>query len=141
MKHDNIKENEFRDKLIRDLERREINVVNLHGGTFDLIIEGNRPCVVELKRMQDKPIGVYDEGNKGFKFTKEQTEEIYKMEFPPIVIAFERDKYYLLKPKWVQDEVIDRLEFGTAILSLKFCEFPEPLTYERLTEEIVKLTT
>jgi len=34
----------------------------------------------------------------------------------------------------------ERFEFGTAIISLKYCEFPDPLTYEQLIEEITRLT-
>jgi len=134
-------ESRFKDRLIRDLRKKGINVVNLHRGTFDLIIEGNRPYIVELKRMRDKPIGVWEEGNKGFTFTEEQTEEISNMKFPPIVIAFEKNKNYLLTPEWVQEEVSGRLEHGTAILSIKYCDFPKPLTYEKLIEEITRLTT
>lgn len=139
MSHD-MGEEEFRNKLIRDLRKRGINAVNLHRGTFDLIVEGNRPYVVELKRIREKPIGVYDEGNKGFRFTEEQTEEISNMEFPPVVIAFEGEEYYLLTPDWIQEEVGGRLEHGTAILSFKYCQFPNSLTYEQLLEKLVRLT-
>lgn len=134
-------ESRFGNKLIQDLRQRGINVANLHKGTFDLIIEGARPYVAELKRMRDKPIGVWDEGNRGFTFTEEQTEEISNMKFPPVVIAFGKDEHYLLSPEWVQEEVSARLEHGTAILSLKHCDFPNPLNYEELIEEIVRLTT
>lgn len=136
-------EHKFRDKLIQDLKqfKDRINVVNLHGGTFDLIIEGNRPYIIEIKKIRDKPIGVWDEENRGFIFSKEQTKEISRMKFPPIVVAFEKDKYYLLPPEWVQEEVKCRLEHGTAILSIKYCEFPSSLTYEKLIEELMRLTT
>ena len=138
-----MKENRFRNKLIQDLKqfKDRINVINLHGGTFDLIIEGNRPYIVEIKYMRDKPIGPYDEGNRGFILSEAQTEEICQMKFPPVVVAFEETKYYLLSSEWVQEEVKCRLEHGTAILSLKYCEFPNPLTYEKLIEELVRLTT
>ena len=38
-----MREDEFRDKLIQDWKRFKDrnNVVNLHGGTFELIIESN----------------------------------------------------------------------------------------------------
>lgn len=137
---DDVGEENFRDKLILDLRKLGINAVNLRGGTFDLIIEGNRPYVVELKRMRNKPIGVYDEGNRGFRFTEEQTREISQMKSPPIVIAFDKDEYYLLLPDWVKEETSSRLEFGTAIMSLKNCEFPNPLTYQQLVQEISKMT-
>jgi len=43
-------ESEFQETLIRDSKRRGINVVGLHGGTFDLIVEGKRSFVCEIKK-------------------------------------------------------------------------------------------
>ena len=76
-----LQEAESREGLIRDLQKKGISIVNLYTGTFDLIVEGKRPFVCELKRMAE---GTRFSGDReAFKFTKEQTREIMKMKFPP----------------------------------------------------------
>jgi len=135
-----VKEKELQNTLIRDLQSKGINVVNLRGGTFDLIVEGTRPYVCDLKRISSGLRG-FPEDEKGFKFTKEQTKEILKMKFPPFAVAFDNDDYYFLPPDWVKREVEDLKEFNTAIMMLNIRPFPPAKTYAEILKEIVVFVT
>ena len=133
-----MKEEEFRNNLISDLNSRDINVINLKGGTFDIIIEGNRPFIGEIKRVTQGGHRGFEESEKGFSFTEEQTKEIPKMRFPPFVIAFYQNDCYFLEPNWVKREVTDLIDYKTAILYFSVRPFPTPLTYSEILEEIIK---
>ena len=134
-------EDQIRQKVIEDIENRGFNVINLGNGTFDLIIEGKRPYLVELKIMKDSPRGFIEPDNFGFTFSNQQTMEISKTKYPPIVLAFDmdskRDKNHLLMPEWVKEETEGRLGFDTAILSTKFCDFPKPIKYSELINKLL----
>jgi len=93
-----LREEEFKNNVIRDLQSSGVNVVNMRGGTFDLIIEGKRPFVCEVKRITTEGHRGFKEMEKGFSFTREQTSEILKMRFPPFVIAFHQEECYFLEP-------------------------------------------
>lgn len=136
-----VKEEEFRNNLIRDLQSRGINVVNIRGGTFDLIIEGKRPFVCEVKRIISGGHRGFKESEKGFSFTKEQTNEILKMRFPPFVIAFHQRDCYFLEPNWVEREVTDLKEYETAIMYFSVRPFPPAKTYAEILEEVIKFVT
>lgn len=126
--------------MILDLKNRGINAVNLHGGTFDLIVEGKRPFVSEIKRMVKGTRFLGDE--EGFKFTKDQTREIRKMRFPPFVIAFTEDgRYYFLSPDWIKEQVEDLKEYPTAIMMPSAREFPPAKSYLDVLEEIINFVT
>lgn len=133
-------EAEFRDAFILDLQKRGINVVNLHGGTFDLIVEGKRPFVCELKRMAEGTRFLGDQ--EGFKFTEEQTKEILRMKFPPFVIAFTEDgRYYFLAPNWIKEQVEDLKEYPTAIMMPSARQFAPAKSYVEVLEDTVKFVT
>jgi len=133
-------EAEFREASVHDLQKRSINVVNLHGGTFDLIVEGKRPFVCEIKRMAEGTRFLGDED--GFKFTEEQTKEILRMKFPPFVIAFtEDDRYYFLPPDWTKEQVEDLKEYPTAIMMPSARQFPPAKSYAEVLEDILKFVT
>jgi len=133
-------EEQFRNRLIRDLRSMKINAVNLHAGTFDLLVEGVRPFVCELKRMAKGTRFMGDE--EGLKFTEDQTAEILRMSFPPFVLAFSPDGgHYFLTPDWVKEQVEDLSEYATAILMPSAREFPPAMTYTevlRKVEEFVR---
>lgn len=133
-----LKEDEFRNNLVRDLQSNGINVVNMRGGTFDLIIEGWRPFVCEVKKITVGGHRGFKENEKGFSFTKEQTSEILKMKFPPFVIAFHQKECYFLEPDWVKREVTDLKEYDTAILYFSVRPFPSAKTYAEVIEEVTK---
>ena len=133
-----MKEEEFRNNLISDLNSQNINVINLKGGTFDIIIEGNRPFIGEIKRVTKGGHRGFEENEKGFSFTEEQTKEIHKMRFPPFVVAFYQKDCYFLEPDWVKREVADLIEYKTAILYFSVRPFPTPMTYSEIIKEIIK---
>ncbi len=133
-----MKEEKFRNRLIRDLDSRGVNVVNLKGGTFDIIIEGNRPIIGEIKRITKGGHRGFEEDEKGFSFTEEQSKEIPKMKFPPFVVAFYENEIYFLDPNWVKREVTDLMEYKTAIMYFSVRPFPTPITYSELIEKIIK---
>lgn len=136
-----MKEKEFRNNLIRDLKSRGINVINMCGGTFDLIVEGKRPFICEVKRITSGGLRGFKESENGFSFTKEQTSEILKMRFPPFVVAFHQKDFYFLEPDWVKREVTDLKEFETAIMYFSVRPFPPAKTYAEILEEIIKFVT
>jgi hypothetical protein len=133
-------------KLEKDLENRGINVVCLgENATFDLIIEGDRPYVVELKRVMSPPPGLpWEKKERGFRFTETQHSEIAKMKFPPLVLAFDEKGYYWFDPALVKREVKERDAYKKAIFaSGPKTETPEfeviynnPLTYEDLLKKL-----
>jgi len=136
-----MKEDEFRDKLIRDLKSKKINVVNLRRGSFDLIVEGIRPFVCEVKKIKKGGHRGFEENEKGFSFTPEQTSEILKMKFPPFVIAYYRNDYYFLNPKWIKREVTDLKKYKRAIMYFSVRPFPPAKNYNEILREIIKFVT
>jgi len=133
-------EEEFRNNLVQDLQSRGINVVNLRGGTFDLVIEGKRPYVCEIKRMTRGTRFLGDE--EGFKFTEAQTKEIKNMKFPPFIITFASGgRHYFLSPDWIKEQVEDLREYATAIMMPSARQFPPAMSYSRILEEIVDFVT
>jgi hypothetical protein len=133
-------EDEFRDKLIQDLKKKNINVVNLRRGSFDLIIEGTRPFLCEIKQITIGGHRGFEENQKGFSFTPEQTREILKMKFPPLVIAYFKNKYYFLDPEWIKKEVTELEEYKRAIMYFSVRPFPPAKNYNEILYEIVKFT-
>ena len=133
-------ESESQETIIHDLKSRDINVVNLHGGTFDLIVEGKRPFVCEIKRMAEGIRFLGDE--EGFKFTEDQTREIRNMRFPPFVVAFTEDgRHYFLSPDWIKEQVGDLKKYPTAIMMPSARQFPPAKSYQEILEEIIKFVT
>ena len=128
----------FRIKFIQHLLKKDINSINLGNGTFDLIVEGNRPYIVEFKKLQILSLKENLVKNRGFFFTATQIKAISKMKFPPIVIAFDLflDENYLFPPLWVQKEVVCREKYGEVLITTYFCEFPPSVTFEELINKI-----
>jgi hypothetical protein len=137
-----LREGEFRDKLVSDLQSSGINVVNMRGGTFDLVIEGKRPFVCEVKRIKLGGCRGFPEPNaKCFKYSEEQTIEILKMKFPPFVVAFYQKECYFLEPDWVKENVTDLKEFKVAIMDFNARQFPPAMTYAEVLKEIIKFVS
>lgn len=136
-----MKEDEFRDKLIRGLQSNRINVVNLRQGTFDLIVEGVRPFVCEVKQITKGGHRGFKEDEKGFSFTPEQTSEILKIKFPPFVVAYYENDCYFLDPEWVKREVTDLKEYDKAIMYFSVRPFPPAKTYNEILNEIIEFVT
>lgn len=135
-------EPEFKIKLIEDLGKRGINAVDLgETGTFDLIIEGQRPYVVELKKVT--PDYSTHMQQKGFDFRRSQHREIEKMKFPPLVIGFDDKGCYWFEPERVKTEVTERHEYYESGQAARFRtpyfeEFSNPLTYEDFLKKLVR---
>lgn len=132
-------ERSFRERIIKDLKAKKINAVNLGQGCFDLLVEGKRPFVCEIKQIKLGTRG-FPEDDKQFKFTKEQTREILKMKYPPFVVAFWKNEYYFFKPDWIKKQVTDLEEYDEAIMSDKIRNFRAPINYKELLKEIINFT-
>lgn len=143
-----MKEETLRKKIIRDLLTKRINGINLKSGTFDLLIEGNYPTILELKIITGggkRGFVETEEGNmKGFTFTPDQTREILKMKFPIYVLAKDGNDYYLFEPKWVKKQVIDLKDYNRAIIyefrwNEKKYGIVQPITYNHAINKIAKV--
>jgi len=135
-----MNEREFQKRLMADLQKRGVNVVDFCKGTFDLLVEGVRPFVCEIKLFGTGVRG-FQEEEKGFVFTEDQTKEILRMKFPPFVVVSDDDKCYFLPPDWVKREVEDLKEFPKAIMMLSIRPFPIPKNYEETLEQIIAFVT
>jgi len=135
-----MSEKDFQKRLAADLKKTGINAVDLSHGTFDLLIEGVRPFVCEMKLLGTGVRG-FQEDEEGFVFTEDQTKEILKMKFPPFVVVSDDDKCYFLPPDWVKREVEDLKEFPRAIMMKKFRPFPAPMTYGEALRQIIAFVT
>ncbi|DAC72861.1 MAG TPA: hypothetical protein DSN98_03030 [Thermoplasmata archaeon] len=104
-----MNEEDLRTIVIRDLQAKGINVMNFKSGTFDLMVEGSNPLILELKMITvGGKKGFIEKENvhkKGFAFTEDQTHEILKSKFPVYVLANDGHDYYLFNPKWVKFQV------------------------------------
>lgn len=114
-----------------------VNVINLKGGTFDIIIEGKRPFIGEIKKITKGGHRGFKENEKGFSFSEEQTKEIPKMRFPPFVVAFYHNECYFLEPDWVKREVTDLMDYKKAIMYFSIRPFPAATTYSEIIENII----
>jgi len=136
-----MNEDKIRDKIIRDLELKNINVVNLRRGSFDLIIEGIRPFICEIKQITKGGHRGFKEDEKGFSFTEPQTNEIPKMKFPPFVVAYYKNDFYFFNPKWIKKHVTElnkEYKYRRAILYDSIRHFPSAKNYNDILLEIIK---
>jgi hypothetical protein len=143
-----MNEQDLRTLVIRDLHTKGINVINFKSGTFDLIVEGSNPIILELKMITGGGKRGFIEteaGNKkGFTFTEDQTHEILKAKFPIYVLANDGHDYYLFDPKWVKSQVEDLKEYERAIIyefrwKDKEWNVFSPITYDVAINNIVKI--
>ena len=143
-----MNEEDLRTIVIRDLHAKGINVINFKNGTFDLIVEGSNPIILELKMITGggkRGFVETKEGNKkGFTFTEDQTREILKTKFPIYVLANDGHDYYLFDPKWVKFQVEDLKEYDRAIIYEFRWNDTEwnvvsPITYDVAINNIVKI--
>ena len=143
-----MNEEDLRTIVIRDLHAKGINVINFKNGTFDLIVEGSNPIILELKMITGggkRGFVETKEGNKkGFTFTEDQTREILKTKFPIYVLANDGHDYYLFDPKWVKFQVEDLKEYDRAMIYESRWKDTEwnvvsPLTYDVAINNIVKI--
>ena len=100
-----MNEEDLRTIVIRDLHAKGINVINFKSGTFDFLVEGSNPIILELKMITGGGkrgfIGTEEGNKKGFTFTEDQMRELLKTRFPIYVLANDEHNYYLFDPKWV----------------------------------------
>lgn len=145
-----MNEDDLRTIVIRDLHAKGINVINFKSGTFDLLVEGSNPIILELKMITGGGKRGFIEtevGNKkGFTFTEDQTREILKAKFPIYVLANDGHDYYLFDPKWVKFQVEDLKEYDRAIIyefrwNDKEWNVILPITYDVAINTIVKIVS
>ena len=145
-----MNEEDLRTIIIRDLHAKGINVINFKSGTFDLMVEGDNPFILELKMITGggkRGFIETEEGNKkGFTFTEDQTRELLKTKFPIYVLANDGHDYYLFDPKWVKFQVEDLKGHERAIIyesrwNDKEWNVVSPITYDVAINNIVKIVS
>jgi hypothetical protein len=145
-----MNEEDLRTIIIRDLHAKGINVINFKSGTFDLMVEGGNPIILELKMITGggkRGFIETEEGNKkGFTFTEDQTRELLKTKFPIYVLANDGHDYYLFDPKWVKFQVEDLKGYDRAIIyefrwNDKEWNVVSPITYDVAINNIVKIVS
>jgi hypothetical protein len=134
-----MNEEDLRTIVIRDLHAKGINVINFKSGTFDLLIEGCNPIILELKMITSG-------GKRGFIKTEDQTRELLKTRFPIYVLANDGHDYYLFDPKWVKFQVEDLKKHDPVILyesrwNDKEWNAVSPITYDVAINNIVKIVS
>jgi len=145
-----MNEEDLRTIVIRDLHAKGINVINFKSGTFDLMVEGSNPIILELKMItggEKSGFRETEEGNKkGFTFTEDQMRELLKTKFPIYVLANDGHDYYLFDPKWVKFQVEDLKGHDRAIIyefrwnDTEWNVVP-PITYDVAINNIVKIVS
>ena len=145
-----MNEEDLRTIVIRDLHAKGINVINFKSGTFDLMVEGSTPIILELKMITGggksglrNPEG---ENKKGFSFTEDQMREFLKTKFPIYVLANDGHDYYLFDPKWVKVQLEDLKGHDWAILYESRWNNTEwnvvsPITFDVAINNIVKIVS
>jgi hypothetical protein len=145
-----MNEEDLRTILIRDLHAKGINVINFKSGTFDLMVEGDNPFILELKMITDggkRGFIETKEGNrKGFTFSEDQTRELLKTKFPIYVLANDGHDYYLFDPKWVKFQVEDLKKNDSVIIYESRWNDNEwnvvsPITYDVAINNILKIVS
>jgi hypothetical protein len=143
-----MNEEDLKTIVIRDLHAKGINVINFKKGTFDLLVEGSNPIILELKMITaggKKGFIETEEGNKKeFTFTEDQTRELKKTKFPIYVLANDGHNYYLFDPKWVKSQVEDLKESDKAIIYESRWNDTDwndiaPITYDLAINNILKI--
>jgi len=145
-----MNEDDLRTIVIRDLQAKGINVINFKSGTFDIMVEGSSPIILELKMITGggkRGFIETAEGNKkGFTFTEDQTRELLKTKFPIYVLANDGHDYYLFDPKWVKFQVEDLKGHDRAIIyesrwNDNDWNSVSPITYDLAINNIVKIVS
>jgi len=145
-----MNEENLRTIVIRDLQAKGINVINFKSGTFNLIVEGNNPIILELKMITDGGkrgvVKTEKENKKGFTFTEDQMRELLKTRFPIYILANDEHNYYLFDPKWVKFQVEDLKGRDRAIIDESRWTDTDwnavsPITYDVAINNIVKIVS
>lgn len=143
-----MNEEDLKTIVIRDFHAKGVNVINLQNGTFDLLVEGSNPMILELKIITNTAKKSYPgnmgENKKGFSFTEDQIHELLKTQFPIYVLANDGHNYYLFDPKWVKAQVKDLKGQDKAILDESRWNDTDwntvpPLTYDVAINTIIKI--
>jgi len=115
-------ENDFRDKIIKDLRKQGIPIISLGSGTFDAYIESIG--FVEMKRLGWNP----KYHMPAIEFTPPQTQALKVLKTKPFVLVFgndEKERYYLLKPEDVKLKLSTRMKYETMwVTEDKILEIP-----------------
>jgi hypothetical protein len=145
-----MNEEDLRTIVIRDLHAKGINAINFNNGTFDLMVEGSNPIILELKMItgggKSGCIETEGKNKKGFSFTEDQMRELLKTKFPIYVLANDGHDYYLFDPKWVKFQVEDLKGHDRAIIyefrwNDKEWNVVSPITYDVVINNIVKIVS
>jgi hypothetical protein len=145
-----MNEEDLRTIVIRDLQAKGINVINFKSGTFDVLVEGSNPMILDLKmitagvkrRLSEKE----GKNKKEFTFTEDQMHELLKTKFPIYVLANDGHDYYLFDPKWVKVQVEDLKGHDRAVLYESRWNDTDwssvsPITYDVAINTIVKIVS
>lgn len=143
-----MNEDDLKTIVIRDLQAKGVNVINLKNGTFDALIEGDNPMILELKMITTTTKKGYtqtkNENTKGFTLTEDQVHELLKTRFPIYVLANDGHHYYLFDPKWMKTQVQNRKAQDNTIIDESRWNNTDwntvpPLTYDGAINTILKI--
>jgi len=138
-------EETLRNKVIRDLQAKRINVINLRKGTFDTLVDGTNPFLLELKVIKETERQEFKKEEPLFEYTEDQCDEIPKAKFPVYVLAKYDNDYFLFNPKWVRKHVkmltVDNTYDGTIINTWRRNEddIISSITYDEAINNISKI--
>jgi len=116
-----ITEEEFKKKVINDLENRGLIIIDLGSGTFDLLIDKGKRPLLELKVAN--PNYKKWAKAKGISFTEPQTREMRKMRNLPIVFACDEDDIktcYLIEPEKLKQLSKERKRERVICIGVKY---------------------
>ena len=143
-----MNEEDLKTIVLRDLHAKGVNVINLKNGTFDFLIEGSNPMILELKMITTSTKKGYTEtqaeNKKGFNFTEDQIHELLKTRFPIYVLANDGHNYYLFDPKWMKTQIQDLKGQNKTIIDESRWNDTDwntisPVTYDGANNTILKI--
>jgi len=145
-----LNEDQFKEQILNDLEKKGITCINLHGGIFDLYIP------IFKKFIECKKITSFEHTPKmtdesGIKFTDGETDALRKTsklqdykdykELPITAIMDDmtyKGSYYLIPPAVLKGYIIERIKF-LKYMAISISHFKEPsLSYDYLLNELIK---
>jgi hypothetical protein len=127
----------FKRKLVRDLEKEKVRVLNLGSGTFDLFVDERKRFFIELK-MVTPGYGVPFQTRKGINLSP-QTEAIRKMKNLPMILAYdpEEDIYYLITPEEFREFVDERDNEPNILIGARFISKRNTYNYSSMLKKLL----
>lgn len=143
----NLNEDQFRERIINDLEKRGISCINLHRGTFDIYIPIFKKFI-ECKKVKSFENTPKMSDESGIEFTEYETEALRKLnelqdynEFPIVPIMDDvanKGSYYLIPPEKLKEHTIIKMKYENH-MATSISRFNKPsFSYDDLLNELIK---